>query len=256
MLSEQEKSDYREIVMKHMTKMAKSFSDLNPKNSFYTLFPSRAVEFGRSFDSKLGHTMEGIIVDICKRNFCNVSRKVKGFLYSEQSDHIGHLLSMYEDKETRKTPEISDYLGFQVSSSSGKMRKELCDIVMQDGNKHYLVEVKLGGDMDVKKAQGEKRHLLELYYMMFNSCTKNDEIKILVGTVYNCCGEGNDFNQKRVLQYFNRNELLIGTEFWSFIARSEEGGKFIWDEFVKCCPMVNTAYEKNKERVQKELNLV
>jgi hypothetical protein len=245
---------FREIVKKHMQKMADDFKTIQYcENPFYNLFPSRASELGRSFDSRMGTVIENIAFDICKLNYDEVSKYVVGELFVEQCNHISQVLSKYENKETRTIPEISDYSQFQVLSSSKAttMRKK-CDICVRDGNKHYIIEVKLGGDMDNKKSQSEKKNLLERYFIKTNELRKLNQrgsVKIFLGTAYNCCGE-DEFNQARVLQYFNRKELLIGKEFWNFIARSEEGAALIWDEFIKCCSMVDKAYSSAKECIK------
>ena len=51
--------------------------------------------------------------------------------------------------------------------------------------KHYLVELKIGGDLDNKKARSEKEAILEQFSILSNNIKKNEIIEIKFATAYN-----------------------------------------------------------------------
>ena len=53
---------------------------------------------------------------------------------------------------------------------------------------HYLIELKIGGDLDNKKARSEKEALLEQYCILANSLGSEKNIRICFATAYNRYG--------------------------------------------------------------------
>ena len=47
---------------------------------------------------------------------------------------------------------------------------------------------------------------------------------------------------------------MIGAEFWNFVAKSEEGGKVIFDEFIKFAPIVDKSYAGAVARMKTSIN--
>ena len=87
-----------------------------------------------------------------------------GFLSEKQTGKIARLLEEY--KRRVKRPEVSDYalLLIDKGSDSRKVRHD-SDYYLKDEEtgRHYLIELKIGGDLDNKKARAEKEALLEQY---------------------------------------------------------------------------------------------
>jgi hypothetical protein len=48
---------------------------------------------------------------------------------------------------------------------------------------------------------------------------------------YNRYGEGRPWLQSRVRQFFADDELLIGRDFWNFVARASNGYAIVIDEY-------------------------
>lgn len=67
---------------------------------------------------------------------------------------------------------------------------------------HYLIELKIGGDLDSKKARSEKEALLEQYCILTNKLDCEENVKILFATAYNRYGERKLWIQSRVRQFF------------------------------------------------------
>ena len=111
---------------------------------------------------------------------------------------------------------------------------------------HYLIELKIGGDLDNKKARSEKEALLEQYCILANTLGSEDNIKIYFATAYNRYGEGNPWKQGRVLQFFSEEELLISSKFWNLVCKSENGYEIVIDEYKKNAHLIIEALAKIK----------
>lgn len=116
-----------------------------------------------------------------------------------------------------------------------------------DNKKHYLIELKIGGDLDNKKARAEKEALFEQYAILSNSLPDDSEIICYFATAYNRFGEGKEWKQSRVLQYFSENELLIGKDFWNFICKSKKGYEIVIDEYKKNAHLIKSALDLIKK---------
>ena len=97
--------------------------------------------------------------------------------------------------------------------------------------KHYLIELKAGGDLDNKKSKAEKIALLNEYFILKNSLTNDEDISIFLATAYNKYGEDNPWKQERVRQYFADEELLIGKNYWNFVCKDDKGFDIIIDQY-------------------------
>jgi hypothetical protein len=104
-----------------------------------------------------------------------------------------------------------------------------------DRREHYLIELKVGGDLDNKKARAEKEALLEQYVILSNKLRAAGEsdpkVSIKFATGYNRYGEGRPWLQSRVRQFFADDELLIGRDFWNFVTRASNGYEIVIDEY-------------------------
>ena len=118
----------------------------------------------------------------------------------------------------------------------------------KEKNEHFLIELKIGGDLDNKKARSEKEALFEQYAILSNVLGKDAKIKCYFATAYNRYGEGKPWTQGRVKQFFSQEELLIGKDFWDFICKSDKGYDIVIDEFNKYATLLWKIRENLKIR--------
>lgn len=139
---------------------------------------------------------------------------MEGTIYKEQIDFIAELLEQYKNTTNRKTPKIKDYQGITQLKGRGQKKRHDSDyyFIDKETGMHYLIELKIGGDLDNKKARSEKEALLEQYCILTNKLGEKN-VKILFATAYNRYGEGKPWTQGRVLQFFSKDELCISRDF-------------------------------------------
>lgn len=206
----------------------------------------------RSLDSSLGNMLEKMAIQIAKLHY-EVSQYVEGNIYQEQTDYIAELLEQYKNTkgEGHKKPQVSDYAGIikLKSATSAHSKRHESDYYLKDPDTgmHYLIELKIGGDLDNKKARSEKEALLEQYCILANSLGSEKNIKICFATAYNRYGEGKPWRQGRVLQFFAEDELLISSAFWNMVCKSDKGYEIVLDEYKKNAHLIITALSQIKK---------
>lgn len=202
----------------------------------------------RSFDSSLGNMLERMAINIAEIGF-KVQQEVSGNLSAEQTARIAELLEKYKIRE--RVPSVADYqdLTDYYSEDGATARRHDSDyyLIDEETDKHYLTELKIGGDLDSKKARSEKEALLEQFCILSNSVEEDTEIKIYFATAYNRYGEGREWKQQRVRQFFAEEELLIGRDFWNFICKSEDGYRVVIDQYKKSSHFIKNALEEIKK---------
>lgn len=213
---------------------------LGPEIQYYSAL-------ARSLDSSLGNMLEKMAIKIASLHY-TVSQHVEGVLYQEQTDYIAELLEQYKNNRNRRIPKKSDYLG--ISSKVGKAvrkRHESDYYLIDDKTKmHYLIELKIGGDLDNKKARSEKEALLEQYCILTNQLKDESKVKILFATAYNRYGEGKPWKQGRVKQFFADEELCISRDFWNLVCKDDNGYEIVIDEYKKNAYLIVEALTKIK----------
>lgn len=185
----------------------------------------------RSLDSSLGNVLEKLAIDIAKL-FYQVNRNVQGDLGVNQTNKIAEILENYKRRE--KKPQVVDYQilrSMPLGISKTKRHESDYYLIDTEDDFHYLIELKIGGDLDNKKARSEKEALLEQFAILSNTLSKDKTIKIYFATAYNRYGENKNWGQERVKQFFAEDELLIGKEFWNFICKSPNGYKIVLEEY-------------------------
>lgn len=190
---------------------------LGPEIQFYTALV-------RSLDSSLGNMLEKMAINIAELSF-EVNTRVAGPLSQDQVTEIAHLLESYKRRSRR--PHVSDYQGLRSMRPEGeaptKRHESDYYLIDHDTGTHYLIELKIGGDLDNKKARSEKEAILEQYAILSNTLPPEHEIKIYFATAYNRYGENKEWAQGRVRQFFAPEELLVGKDFWNFVCRLDDG---------------------------------
>lgn len=258
----------RDLVKNHIEDWAKKFSQrhiddfdnvdgtINKKkhNIFVkklgkdTMFYSTLI---RSFDSSFGNMLEKLGIAIAKIYF-KVEEKVEGKIYNEQRDKIAELLEAYKNPEHHTTVSVEDYEKLRdIKSQSYERVSFKSDYYLYDEakNEHYLIELKIGGDLDNKKARSEKQAIFEHYSILYNKLGKDAKIKCYFATAYNRYGKDpDDWPQSRVKQFFSEEELLIGEKFWNFVCNSENGYNIVKDEYNNNVQTIKEALDKIKNK--------
>jgi hypothetical protein len=203
----------------------------------------------RSLDSSMGNMLEKMAINIAKL-FYEVEKSVEGELYPEQTAKIAELLEGYKNSKNDLKPLLSHYDDIKNITTSSKVtiKTHASDYYLFDKqtNIHHLIELKIGGDLDNKKARSEKEAIFEQYAILSNSLGKNANIKCHFATAYNRFGEDKEWKQTRVLQFFAKEELLIGKDFWNLVCCSNKGYGIVIDEYKKSAYLINDALENIK----------
>lgn len=204
----------------------------------------------RSLDSSLGNMLERMAINIASLNY-EVSRYVHGPIYQEQTNYIAELLELYKNTKgvNHRKPSVDDYIGISKRNRTAvHSKRHESDYYLKDTETgmHYLIELKIGGDLDNKKARSEKEALLEQYCILANTLGSEENIKICFATAYNRYGEGKPWKQGRVRQFFADEELLISSKFWNLVCKSDNGYEIIIDEYMKNAHLIIEALERIK----------
>jgi len=190
----------------------------------------------RSLDSSLGNMLEGMAINIAKL-FYDVHQSVEGPLSSEQTNIIAELLEGYKNQNNPLKPSIEHYKRLREVKIDRNVntKTHVSDyyIIDRESQRHFLIELKIGGDLDNKKARSEKEAIFEQYAILSNILGKEADIKCYFATAYNRFGEDKEWKQTRVLQFFSKDELLIGKDFWNFVCCSERGYEIVINEYKK-----------------------
>ncbi len=199
----------------------------------------------RSLDSSLGNMLENMAFQIAKLSY-DVSKAVEGHLYSEQVSAIATLLETY--KRHGQLPLVTDYANLHTLRGDIIIKRHESDYCLYDRQTglYYLIELKIGGDLDNKKARSEKESILEQYCILANRLGSGDKIKLLFATAYNRFGEGTQWKQTRVLQFFAQEELCISRDFWNFVCRTERGYDIVIDEYKAQAHYITDALNRIK----------
>lgn len=200
----------------------------------------------RSLDSSLGNMLEKMAIALAEQNYV-VKQNVEGPLYNSQTQLIANILEQY--KRRSKKPEVSDYASMlDIPTENEKHVRHDSDYYLYDkeNDHHYLIELKIGGDLDNKKARSEKEAILEQYAILSNMIGDTSKITIYFATGYNRYGEDKPWQQKRVKQFFGIDELLIGKEFWNFICKSENGYRYVLECYRENAHVIKSALDRIK----------
>tara|TARA_Y100001970_G_C14207347_1_gene844855 strand:+ start:953 stop:1777 length:825 start_codon:yes stop_codon:yes gene_type:complete len=204
----------------------------------------------RSFDSSLGNMLEDLAIDIAKL-FFTVEKEITGPLYPQQTSKIAELLEAYKNRNNDLKVEVAHYeliknlnLDTEVVEKTHNSDYYLVDEITKE---NFIIELKIGGDLDNKKARSEKEALMEQFAILSNTLGENAKIKCYFATAYNRFGEDQPWTQGRVRQFFSEEELLIGKDFWNFICKSELGYKIVLDEYKQNSYLIKESLDKIKE---------
>lgn len=206
--------------------------------------------FVRSFDSSFGNVLEKIGNNIARLSY-EVNGNIESFILPEQTQRIASVLDNYVDHVAK--PDVTHYNSFTTiypRNISSFERVHVTDHYFYNPtkNEHYLIELKASGDLDNKKSRAEKSALLEEYFLLKNKLKDEPEakIKIFFGTAYNKFGEGKEWRQERVKQFFADEELLIGADYWNFICDDKDGFSIVFEQYKESAEKIKIALTKIK----------
>ena len=191
--------------------------------------------FVRSFDSSFGNILENIGNAIAKLSY-EVNGKIESYILPQQTQHIDYLMTVYNEHVPPKKEDYEKFSWVKPRDITSYMTSHETDNYFYNPEKgeHYIIELKAGGDLDNKKSKAEKVELLREYFLLKNKLAGSSEtIKLMFATAYNKFGEGNEWKQSQVRQYFDEKELLIGKDYWNFVCNDEEGFQIIFEQYKK-----------------------
>jgi hypothetical protein len=221
-------------------------SELGDEFMFYSAFV-------RSFDSSFGKVLENMSNNIAQLNYEVMSSNgISSYILPQQQQQIDFMMSSYEDKEKPKISDYTDFKWINKRDTRSFETKHATDNLFydKDTNTYYILELKAGGDLDNKKAKSEKIALLNEYFLLknyLNDTNSYANVKIFLATAYNKDGEGNEFKNDRVRQFFCKEELLIGSEYWNFVCKDEHGFEVVIDQYRKSCNYIKKMLNNVKE---------
>lgn len=120
------------------------------------------------------------------------------------------------------------------------------DLVILYNNTYYIVEIKLGGNLDSKKLPSEFNALEQFYNKNTSTFLPNKNISFCLGTVY-----AETEVVTKLFNYFNNNYsrpsyyLLLEKDFWNFICND-----------IKGFEIVKQAYDANVYKINKFLEKI
>lgn len=214
---------------------------LGPEIQYYTALV-------RSFDSSLGNMLEKMAINIAKL-FYEVKQNVEGSLSLKQTQDMAELLEKYKRREiTPPTVDNYQFLRAKPTEQSLVTKRHDSDyyLIDRDTKENFLIELKIGGDLDNKKARSEKEALLEQFAILSNTLPSNAKITIFFATAYNRFGEGEPWKQERVRQFFADDELQIGKDFWNFICKSDDGYETVLNAYKEKADIIKKSLESIK----------
>lgn len=201
----------------------------------------------RSLDSSLGNMLEGLAINLARLSF-EVKKNVEGPLSVAQTRAIAVLLEKY--KRHKKRPSVADYEMLRkqtVNKMTTKRHDSDYYLIDKENNSHYLIELKIGGDLDNKKARSEKEAILEQYAILANTLPESENLKVYFATAYNRFGEDKPWRQERVRQFFADDELLIGKDFWNFVCQNDKGYGWILEAYRSSAHLIKEALDSIKK---------
>ena len=199
----------------------------------------------RSLDSSLGNMLEGLAINIAKLGF-EVNRSVEGPLAAKQTGFIAELLERYKRRELR--PSIDDYQSLRTiepdpAATAIKRHDSDYYLIDRESGTHHLIELKIGGDLDNKKARSEKEAILEQFAILSNTLPSGAPIRVHFATAYNRYGEDREWRQERVRQFFASEELMIGRDFWNFVAKRDDGYAIVLGAYRESAHLIKEALD-------------
>ncbi len=200
-------------------------------NILYESFTFRYAalsSISRSFDSSLGLVVQELVIELARRSYgCeNVldgeANKLAGVLTSAQRDAIDTMLKAgARANPSRNVPKKDS--GARSCTRRGDL------LIKRDNAPPVFFEIKMGGQLDDKKASAEKRGALEYCALYANKYGVTPAL--VLGVLFDSKeGSGQAWSSGPVRKFFSEEELLVARQFWNFILNASDG----YDVFTQC----------------------
>jgi len=147
--------------------------------------------------------------------------------------------SYYNDKTFKKVK------GLKLKSNG---KEWIVDLAFERDGKTYLIELKLGGELDNKKAKSESDALLERKEVLIENKISS-EVQTYLGIITLSNGENSpmDWDMGRVSLGFTRNEVLVERELFDFVSNNPDVFNFIKEEIQ---PFAMKEWKSVKEKIK------
>ena len=90
----------------------------------------------------------------------------------------------------------------------------------------------------------KKSRNIQYAILKYSPQIKSDSvIRLYFATAYNKFGENEIWKQERVRQFFGKDELLIGRDFWNFICDSNDGNRMVLEAYKQNAHFLKAALE-------------
>ena len=209
------------IIKEHWTKFLKTKlkKDIISKKSNSWIDEGEDIDFklistlSRSKDSSFGLLWEKILFEISK---------------------------YYNDKTFKNVKDLK-------LKSNGK--QWIVDLAFERNGKTYLIEIKLGGELDNKKAISEAAALRERKEVLVENKISSN-VETYLGVITLSKGESSPINwvMGRVELGFDRSEVLVERELFDFVSNDIEIFDFIKNEIQ---PYAMNEWKSVRERIKK-----
>ena len=210
--------------------------------------------FSRSFDSSFGKMLELLGQQLASA-FYQGKKGIVSVIYQDQLNLANRLMLQYD--RNILSPSISDYSCLVSDGRNSADMHHATDNCFYDAEAKvwHIIEVKFGCDLDIKKSKIEKLELLKQYFLMKNliaSEGRDEEVQIHLAAAYNSKGEGNEWKSERVLRYFSRDEMLIGSEYWNLVCRDSDAYSVVLEAYQESSELI----VKARKRILEEYNAI
>jgi len=240
-----------EFRSRHIKQLGNDNGTLNRKTRNKFILPlGDEVKFyaalSRSLDSSLGYLIEKIARKIATISY-DVERIIEGPISSKQISTISEILTNYRSNWIPSVCHYDQLKDNELENSSTS--KHTTDFLLKDRDSgiYHIIELKMGGDIDTKKARSEKESIMEQFSVLSNVLGNDKDIRCYFATAYNMFGHGKPWKQHQVLQYFSEDELLIEDKFWNFICDDENGYDIVMSEYYNNSHIIKKAIDDIKE---------
>lgn len=225
--SRYEKEVDSDLGVVNMKKNNCFIAELGEEFMFYSAFV-------RSFDSSFGNVLETLGNNIAKLSY-DVRGNINSFMLPDQTQRIASILDSY-GKHT-STPAISHYENFDVIYPKNTVSFQTTHVTDNyfynpDTNEHYLIMLKSLDNCNTQQVYHDKEELLTQFFLLKNSLSNENEIKILL---FYCLPFETELNNSNnfILNIFEPNEFLLGKQYWNFVCNDNNGYSIVSNQVKK-----------------------
>jgi len=203
--------------------------------------------WGKFLDKKLKQDLIGKK----KNSWIDVGEDLEFILYSTLSrsrdSSMGNLYEkiLFEISKFFNDKTYGKVNGLKIRKSG---KNWIIDLAFERDGKTYLIEIKLGGELDNKKAKSEAEALQDRKEALIeNKLASNVETYLGVITLTKGEDSSENWVMGRVSEGFDRSEVLVERELFDFVSNDTDVFDFIKDEIQ---PFVMQEWKTVKEKIK------